>query len=433
MKYLAKQILKVVFLLVDIVISVPPFIMVLLFIKLKIIFIYNRKADNKINILRLIEGGDLESIYRKYGDLKNYFYHLIPGITNLVIGSNFSYKNNFTIKLRDDYILLETKKISYLPLCSYLKFIVRHVSVILKYKISIIHSNSPYLLGIIAYLLSCITRLPFCVSIHADYEKSEELQGNVIPRILGSIKIARLVERFVYRKADLVLPIRESMIRHIKQAGCPEGKIRVFPHSVNLTPFTKESKIDVRQKFSIPQEVNIISSVGRFEKENYCEDLVQIAINTVRNQNNVFFLICGNGSQLESLRQKVISSGLEANIHLPGAVSHEVAIEVRKQCDISICLMAGFSLIEACAAGKPVIAYDVEWHYELVQNEITGYLVPEHNINLVVEKIIHLIKNPITAKLIGKTAQKLAVQRHSFEFVNKVKQDIYEEILKIKK
>jgi len=34
--------------------------------------------------------------------------------------------------------------------------------------------------------------------------------------------------------------------------------------------------------------------------------------------------------------------------------------------------MGGFSLIEAGAAGNPMIAYDVEWHYELVEIIVTG-------------------------------------------------------------
>jgi len=39
--------------------------------------------------------------------------------------------------------------------------------------------------------------------------------------------------------------------------------------------------------------------------------------------------------------------------------------------------MGGFSLIEAYAAGRPVVSYDVEWHSELVKNNETGFLIPE--------------------------------------------------------
>jgi len=46
-------------------------------------------------------------------------------------------------------------------------------------------------------------------------------------------------------------------------------------------------------------------------------------------------------------------------------------------------LWGGFSLIEAGAAGNPMIAYDVEWHYELVENHVTGFLVTENNIDMI--------------------------------------------------
>ena len=70
--------------------------------------------------------------------------------------------------------------------------------------------------------------------------------------------------------------------------------------------------------------------------------------------------------------------------------------------------MAGFSLIEACAASRPVIAYDVEWHSELVINNKTGYLIEENDINEVVNKINYLLENKETADELGKNAREKA-------------------------
>ena len=422
-------------LFVKIVIRFLDFLLFLLFLAVFVFqtiylkFQYKNLKNQKINILRLIEGGDLESIFKKYGNLESYFYHLIPRYTNLVIGSNHGTKNNFLLRLRNDYVLMETWYSRHFPLISSLYFLSRHIQIVIKYKISLIHSNSPYILGFYGVILSRILSLPVCVSIHADYERSESLQGNVIPRIFGSIRISRWVEKFVYQKVDMILPIRKHMRDYLLKVGCSEDKIRIFPHGIDMNDIYGESNVNVRELFKIPEGVKIVSSAARLEKENYCDDLVDIAIRCVKSIENLCFIICGGGSQLLILEESVRHSGLQKHILLPGDIAQRTVFEIRKQCDINLCLRAGFSLIEACASGKPVISYDVDWHSELVKNGESGFLVAENDTDEVIEKIEYLLNNPERGHELGEKAKKLALEKHSLEVTNRKKAQIYRELL----
>jgi glycosyltransferase involved in cell wall biosynthesis len=292
-----------------------------------------------------------------------------------------------------------------------------------------IRAFDPYHYGLMGWFLSKFLSLPFCVSVHADYEKREALQGNVIPRILGSMKISKWVEKFVYKHADVVLPIRDHMREHLVRAGCSDKKIRVFPHGVDMSGFDKAWDVDIRKLLELPAGAKIVSWAGRLERENYCDDLIDIASKSVRKIKDLYFVICGNGSQLERLENRFKSSGLQERILFVGSIAQKTVIDLRKQSDVNLCLMGGFSLIEACASGRPVISYDVEWHYELVKNEESGFLVPENDINTVVEKIEFLLRNPERAESLGNKAKKLAFKKHSLEVANRIKTEIYEELL----
>ena len=91
--------------------------------------------------------------------------------------------------------------------------------------------------------------------------------------------------------------------------------------------------------------------------------------------------------------------------------------------------MGGFSLIEACAAASPVVAYDVAWHRELIRDGETGYLVPEHDVDGVVNAINRLLDDRVTAVAMAARAKRLAVERHDLRETSSIKRNHYAELL----
>ena len=87
-------------------------------------------------------------------------------------------------------------------------------------------------------------------------------------------------------------------------------------------------------------------------------------------------------------------------------------------------------MIEACASGRPVISYDVEWHRELISDRETGYLIDEGD-TLAASKIIQeLFLNPDLANKIGKNGQRTVMKKHSLSAVNTHKIEAYEKVYK---
>jgi hypothetical protein len=76
---------------------------------------------------------------------------------------------------------------------------------------------------------------------------------------------------------------------------------------------------------------------------------------------------------------EIQSKNLQKLIRIIGFQSRDFVISLRKESALALCLMGGFSLIEACAAARPVIAYAVEWHLELVVSVAKSRLPAGYN------------------------------------------------------
>ena len=120
---------------------------------------------------------------------------------------------------------------------------------------------------------------------------------------------------------------------------------------------------------------------------------------------------------------------LEKNIKILGFQSKDIVFNIRKQSNINICFLDGFSLIEACAAGNPVLAYDTEWHSELVQDSLSGFLIKENDIEDMVEKINYILNNEKMLREMGKNARELAFKNHNIQNTIKQKQNIFKKVI----
>lgn len=390
----------------------------------------NKKFKGEKNVLFLSGGSTLEDCYKKFGSLEPLFNYDGPIKSfNRVVLFWYPVRNNLTVTFRDDYIIHERKGIRFLPITSHLLLLLEFLFLVKRNNIHVIRAFDPYQKGLMAWAISRFTSLPWCVSLHADYEKREALQGEVIPRMFGSIKISQLIERFVYRNVNLILPIRESLAAKIKAKGGPPEKIRIFPHGIDLGDLSSSNNLDWLEGKESLRGRKIISVVSRLEKENYLTDVLSVTENLSKKRDDFVVLIAGDGSQRKSVEAEVTKRGLGDYIFLLGFIPKKCVISLRQNSYLSLCLMGGFSLIEACAAGKPVISYDVEWHYELVHDHQTGFLVQEGDIMEAMMKIDYLLDHPQAADKMGENARALVWQRHSLEVTSRMKDEAYGELL----
>jgi glycosyltransferase involved in cell wall biosynthesis len=288
--------------------------------------------------------------------------------------------------------------------------------------IDVIRATDPFWCGFYAWAAGKLTGIPFCVSIHADYDKRYQLNG----RKKGTPFLFEMLQRFVLPRTPLVMPIREHLLQTLVKKGADPERIRVIPHGISLSDFTsRETKND----FGISQTKNMISFVGRLSRENYVYDVIELARRLYQIRNDFVVVLAGDGGERKKLEALAQEYNLSSAVMFTGYLSKDKVISLRRQSFLALCLMGGFSLIEACAAGCPVISYDVEWHYELVKNGETGFLIAENDCDALTQAVAYLLDHPKEAEEMGANARELAMVRHDISYTSEVKRQCYRELL----
>jgi glycosyltransferase involved in cell wall biosynthesis len=295
-------------------------------------------------------------------------------------------------------------------------------------RIDLIRANDPYLMGLLALVLSRLSRIPFCVSIHADYDKHEAMTPK-----RGIARWARRISRWcpprVFRAARLVLPIRRHLAEWAVQQGARPQQIRIIPHGVDVSAFQSETSGAVAASFDLEPGVPIVSFVGRLARGNYVFDLLMIA-QRVLATGCAQFVIMGDGEERAALEQRVAASALLSRaVRIAGFRAHPEALALRRASAVSICLMGGFSLLEACAAGSPVVAYDVDWHHEVITNGVTGLLVREGDVADAADAVCRLLTDRILARRLGEAARNFIETHHDLRQTSDIKRCCYTALL----
>ena len=293
-----------------------------------------------------------------------------------------------------------------------------------KKSIDVIRATDPYYSGLIGLYISLILGVPLVISIHSDYDKRYSLDGiKGSFGIFGSRKLGEYLERFVLERCNYILPIRKYMINYyINKYNLKKDKFYTFPHVIDLNKFDTERKIDLYKKFQIPKNKKIISFVGRVSNENFIYDILKIAEKVINKRDDIVFILVGGGNEFQKVKKLTNNN---SSIICLGFQKKNIVINVQKQTSISICLMGGFSLIEACAASNPIISYNIEWHNELIKTGVTGFLAKQGDINYCVTKILELLEDDKKLEQMGCNARGLVEERHEINNTIKIKKEFY--------
>ncbi len=323
------------------------------------------------------------------------------------------------------------RKLRYLERVIYpIRLAASLLRIVHKHRVDFIRAQDPYWMGALGWLVSRATGIPLSISIHSDYDQRFKLDGaQGAPNILGSRSLAKSLESFLLKRAELILPIRQSLAEKAVDAGVNAERIFVIPHGLDFRKIHKLDGTNIRKKFDIAPNQKIVSFVGRLSMENYIDDVLETARRLQALRDDFVFVLAGGGSEENRIRSAIQSDVELSNVKMIGFQPAETIMELRRRSAVSICLMGGFSLVEALASGSPAVSYDIEWHSELVKDNETGFLAKEGDIEAVAGHIGYLLDHPKTGSRMGRAGQALALQRHSIRNTRKIKIKAYRKLI----
>jgi glycosyltransferase involved in cell wall biosynthesis len=146
----------------------------------------------------------------------------------------------------------------------------------------------------------------------------------------------------------------------------------------------------LREDLDIPKNAIVIGSVVRFEKEKGLDTWLDIAQQLVQKNDNIHFVLVGEGRLRNSLIERIQAQDLDDNIHLPGMISEGIA-NYYGLMDLFILtsVYEGLpnALIEAQWFGVPVLSTEVGGVPEAISPGLTGLLIKPGDVDAYITAI----------------------------------------------
>jgi len=234
----------------------------------------------------------------------------------------------------------------------------------------------------------------------------------------------RLQYQTMFRSAAAVLGVSRWMLSALTELGCPSEKLIYNPYG------PRDRFFEVTPDFT-----PTVLSVGRFTdiKANY---LVLMAFRqALQKVPHARLVMAGHGELLETCKTLASVWGLQHAVEFPGPVEHAKVHELfQRACCFaqhSVCPSYGDgegtpnTVLEACAAGLPVVATRHAGIPDVVIHDQTGFLVEERDVQSMAMAMVRLLSDPLLCRTLGQNARQRVLQHFtSAQHVSRLQQVI---------
>ena len=287
----------------------------------------------------------------------------------------------------------------------------------------IVHGHSGYgVYALCTYLIGLVTRSVMVHSLYCPLVKDGKV-GNKAPLVLKGN-----VSNYFLKKMDMLIAMSGNVARSLREAGVPEEKISVIATAIDTERFNPDiDGTTIRRRLQIPASVPVILYVGNVMRSKGLLVLLEAfrgALKEFPDSRLVVTLELKHAKFDEHYRvyrAKAEELGVLENIvelgiidYMPGlmAASDVVVapyLDTQGPSDYPIALM------EAMSAGRCVVGTMVGGMPRLIEDNITGLLVPPNDVGRLENALVDLLSSPEKRKAIGKAARISIHSNHSIE------------------
>lgn len=239
----------------------------------------------------------------------------------------------------------------------------------------VIHSHHPFLLGGTALRVAAERRLPVVFTHHTLYERYTHYVPGDSPRLRRAA--IELAIGYCNLCAAVIAPSRS-----IAELLCRRGVVRpieVVPTGVDVDLFAAGDGSRFRRRLGIREDDFVVGHVGRLAPEKNLELLAAAVADFMAQRGRAHFLVTGDGPLRDRLTRLFHARGLADRLHLVGVLDRRELADAYGAMDVfafaSLTETQGMVLMEAMAAGVPVVALDAPGAREIVGDGRNGRLL----------------------------------------------------------
>lgn len=223
--------------------------------------------------------------------------------------------------------------------------------------------------------------------------------------------LVRIIQGFVFRHADFLLPISEGIARELRELyGLSGSTIKVIHNSVNLEIIDRESAGDFPPEMICEEGTFRIITAGRLVRQKTQEVLIKAVADLVNAGKKVELFVLGQGPDKRYLEDTAHRLGIGKRVHFLGFQKNPWRFFRNADFFALSSKFEGFAnvIIEAMACGLPVISTDApHGPREILKDGKYGMLVPVGDSDAMARAIMLLMENEeVKQEYVGKSLRR---------------------------
>ncbi len=229
----------------------------------------------------------------------------------------------------------------------------------------------------------------------------------------------QFANRLLAPLTDAFIAVAEPHARHLTvREGCTAAKVRVVPNGVDVDRFCpRPPDAELRRSLDLPDGAPVVGIIAALRPEKNHQLFLNAAVRVLKAVPSARFLIVGDGPQCEQLQALVRLLDISHAVHFLGTRSD--VPELLGLIDV-LALTSHMeanpvSILEAMAAGKPVLAMRVGSVDRAVLEGRTGHLVSPGDETELAARLVELLSQPARAAELGRAGREFVVQNASIE------------------
>jgi glycosyltransferase involved in cell wall biosynthesis len=227
-----------------------------------------------------------------------------------------------------------------------------------------------------------------------------------------------LLDRINLRWMDRVVCVSQGQAKKVRRAGVSARKVVVIPNAIDAARFESPdpaARAELEGLFPRPVR-RIVGAVGRLSPEKGFSVLVDAAAQAAQADANAGFVLFGDGTLRPALAGQIAARGLAGRFVLAGFRPDLDRLLPALDLLVQSSYTEGMPnvVLEACAAGVPVVATAVGGTPEIVTDGVDGVLVPSGDAMALARSISRILGDDSRRRELGRQARRNARDRFTF-------------------
>ncbi len=300
--------------------------------------------------------------------------------------------------------------------------LLRLVQAIRRHRYAIVHSHSAKA-GVLGRVAAWLTRTP--VSLYAPRAFSYLSQRGLARRFF--LFIERLLRPFT---TTVVAASESERRRAIEEVGFEPGRVVAIPNAVDLNDAGAGPG-------GTPRTSSVVLTAGRLTYQKNPAMFVRVAALLVRRFPAAQFAIVGagfNSPQEPDVRDLIRQLGLEQRIAILPWSSRSELLERIRNCTVFVLTSRFEGMpnvgLEAMMLGKPLVVTDVDGSRDLVENGVSGYVVPLDEDEEMARAVEAVLCDDALAARMGSAGRRRIQEFHDIRRTSAALASLYESLLR---